>query len=219
MILAAGRGKRMGSVSNTNPKPLTKINKFTLIELNILKIKKSGIKKIIINVSWLGKLIKNHVGDGKRYGIKIVYSDEGNNILGTGGGINKALSKLGNKPFWLINADIFTTYKIKNNFYLPKNKLCHLVLVNNPPHNQNGDFDLDQGSIVYNSSRKKKYTFSGMSVISPKLFQGIRKKKFALEPLLRDAAKSKNASGEIFKGTWIDVGTKLRLNRVIKKLK
>ena len=77
----------MGSISKLIPKPLTKVNKSTLIELNILRLRKSGIKQVVINISWLGKMIKNHLGDGKKYGIKIKYSDEGNNILGTGGHI------------------------------------------------------------------------------------------------------------------------------------
>ena len=77
MILAAGKGTRMGSVSRLIPKPLTKLNKSTLIELNIMRLRKSGIKEVVINVSWLGKLIKSHLGDGEKYDVKITYSEEG----------------------------------------------------------------------------------------------------------------------------------------------
>ena len=167
----------MGSISKLIPKPLTKVNKSTLIELNILRLRKSGIKQVVINISWLGKMIKNHLGDGKKYGIKIKYSDEGNNILGTGGGIYNALKFLGNEPFWLINADLFTNYKININKKLLDNTYCHLILVKNPNHNKSGDFDLQKGKVIFNKSRNKKYTFSGISIISPKLFNKIKIKK------------------------------------------
>ena len=69
MILAAGRGTRMGKDSLSVPKPLTKVNKKTLIEINIKKIKDAGIKDIIINVSWLGDQIIEYLGDGKKFGV------------------------------------------------------------------------------------------------------------------------------------------------------
>ena len=216
MILAAGKGTRMGSVSRLIPKPLTKLNKSTLIELNIMRLRKSGIKEVVINVSWLGKLIKSHLGDGEKYDVKITYSEEGSNILGTGGGIYNALKFLGNKPFWLINADLFTNYKIDAKKKIRDNALCHLILVENPNHNKLGDFDLDKGNVIFN--KFKKYTFSGISIISPKLFDNMKnKKKFALEPLLRNAAKSGKVTGEVYRGKWIDVGTRFRLRKAIKK--
>ena len=218
MILAAGKGTRMGSVSRLIPKPLTKLNKNTLIEMNIMKLRKSGIKEVIINISWLGKLIKNHLGDGRKYDIKIIYSEEGNNILGTGGGIYNALKFIGKRPFWLINADVFTNYKINTKKKLRDNAICHLILVQNPNHNKFGDFDLEKGNVIFNKNKNKEYTFSGISIISPKLFDNIKnKKKFALEPLLRNAAKSGKVTGEVYRGKWIDVGTRFRLRKAIEK--
>ena len=120
MILAAGKGTRMGKVSNVFPKPLTKLKRYTLIEHNLFNIKKSGINEVVINISWLGNMIREYLGDGSKYNLKIKYSDEVNKLLGTGGGINNALPLLGRNPFWVINADLYTDFKINQNFKLKK---------------------------------------------------------------------------------------------------
>ena len=216
MILAAGKGTRMGDISNIIPKPLTRVNEFTLIELNILRIKKSGIKDLVINVSWLGNKIIDHLGSGEKYGVNIYYSDETNRLLGTGGGINNALQILGKRPFWLVNADLYTDYIINKNFKLKQNKLCHLILVENPKHNKDGDFDIIGNSVIYNPSTSRRYTYSGISLISPKLFDGRLNKKFSLEPLLRKAVKMGRVTGEVYDKKWIDIGTKKRLKEVMK---
>ena len=91
MILAAGKGTRMGKISNVFPKPLTKLKRYTLIEHNLFNIKKSGINEVVINISWLGNMIREYLGDGSKYNLKIKYSDEVNKLLGTGGGIKNAL--------------------------------------------------------------------------------------------------------------------------------
>ncbi len=218
MILSAGRGSRMGKVSLTKPKPLTMINGLTLIENNILRIKESGIYEIIINVSWLGHKIINFLGNGEKYNVKIYYSDEQDKLLGTGGGVYNALDLLGDDPFWLINSDIYTSYKIRIDKKIQKNKLCHLVLVPNPRHHLEGDFDLLNNSVIYNKKKVNNYTFSGISIISPKLFVKRKKSVFALEPILRQACKKNLASGEVYNGFWMDIGTQNRLNYLRKKL-
>ncbi len=217
MILAAGKGTRMGKVSNVFPKPLTKLKRYTLIEHNLFNIKKSGINEVVINISWLGNMIREYLGDGSKYNLKIKYSDEVNKLLGTGGGIKNALPLLGRNPFWVINADLYTDFKINQNFKLKKNKLCHLILVKNPNHNKNGDFSLRKDRVVSIKNEKKTLTFSGISVISPELFKGRVNRKFALEPLLRQAVRKNKVTGELYHGTWSDVGTRLRLSKILKK--
>lgn len=210
MILAAGRGSRMGDLTNVTPKPLTRISNTTLIEKNIKNIRKSGIKEIIINVSWLGDKIINHLGDGNKYDVNIYFSDEGKDMLGTGGGILNALDLLDKDPFWLVNADLFCDFSIDIKKTLINDDLAHLVLVDNPEHHPDGDFLLKNGRVsVCNKSMP--LTFSGISLISPKIFKNINKKVFPLEPILKKYASQNKISGEHFKGTWIDVGTKKRL--------
>ena len=213
MILAAGRGQRMGELTNVTPKPLTKISDITLIEHNILRIKNSGIKEIVINVSWLGQQIIDYLGDGKSYGVDLIFSNEEENMLGTGGGILNAIELLGNNPFWLVNADLYSDYSINLNKKLENNDLAHLILVDNPKHHKAGDYFLKNNRVIYGKGIKP-FTYTGMSLISPKLFENCKEKIFPLEPLLNEYASLNKISGEYFHGGWTDVGTKERLESI-----
>lgn len=213
MILAAGRGSRMGAVSNILPKPLTLVQGKPIIERNIELLKSCGINEIVINVSWLGEKIMQHLGTGSAFDVSIKYSNEKGNMMGTGGGVMKALEYLGHNDFWLINSDIVTDFRIDVSKELSKNDLCHLILVENPIFHKGGDFNIFADRVKYRNGRiNYKYTFSGISLISHRLFEGRVKKKFALEPVLRVAAKEGKVSGEIFRGLWHDIGTPDRLN-------
>jgi MurNAc alpha-1-phosphate uridylyltransferase len=136
MILAAGYGKRMLPLTKTIPKPLLEVAGKTLIQRNIEALLNEGFEDFIINTSYLGSMIKNHVNQ-KFPSTKINFSEE-DQPLGTGGGIVKALSLIGEDPFILINADISHDISIKP---LNKNIIsAHIIGVENPDHNINGDF-------------------------------------------------------------------------------
>ena len=210
MILAAGRGSRMGSLTEEIPKPLTKIGNLTLIEHNIFRLKKSGITNICINVSYLGNQIRDYLKTGKDLGVDITYMDEEDNMLGTGGGILNAIPFLGDKPFWLVNADLYSDFQIPRNFNLKPSFLAHLILVPNPEHNREGDFYLKKNKVSI-GPKNRPYTYSGISFLSPELFKHQNKKIFPLEPILEENAKAGNISGEFYDGLWSDIGTKERL--------
>ena len=110
MILAAGRGKRMMPLTKDMPKSMLKIGNMTLIEDKIVRLTEAGVERIIINTGYLGEYIRDHVGDGSKYGINIVISDEGLMPIGTANGIRIMLEKFNNEPFILVNADIWTNY-------------------------------------------------------------------------------------------------------------
>ena len=145
MILAAGRGKRMGALTQHTPKPLLKMGDNYLIEYSIANLVRAGIKNIVINISYQGEQIKTALGDGKRYGAAISYSEEAER-LETGGGIFNALPLLGNEPFLVVSSDIITDYALTT---LPKQPdgLAHLVLVSNPVYHPDGDFGLANGRV------------------------------------------------------------------------
>ncbi len=215
MILAAGRGSRMGSLTENIPKPLTRVGEITLIEHNIMRLKNSGILEICINISYLGNKILEHLDNGNHLGVNITYFEESKEMLGTGGGILNALNFLGEDPFWLVNADLYSDFKIPINKKLKHGTQGHLILVENPPHNSDGDFALKENTLTFYFG-KKPYTYSGISLLSPEIFTDINKKIFPLEPLLELKAKNSNLSGEIFNGIWCDVGTKDRLEAIRK---
>lgn len=217
MILAAGRGERMGSLTIETPKPLIKVGGKCLIDYNIHRLIAAGINEIIINVCWLGDKIKAHLDNGDRFGVKITYLDEKNQMLGTGGGIANALDFFDEEPFWLVNADIYSNYQIPKNKYLEPNLFGHLVLVPNPKHNFSGDFFLEDGILSLKSGNRP-FTYSGISLLSPRLFDNISEAVFPLEPLLEHAAQNGFLSAEFFDGFWTDVGSQERLNELKKMI-
>lgn len=217
MILAAGRGERMRPLTDTVPKPLLEVGGKPLIVWHVEKLAACGFKEIIINVAHLGYKIIEVLGDGSKWEVNISYSDEQNEgALESAGGILKALPLLGDKPFLVVNADIWCDYEFNPAFDL-KDKLAHLILVQNPEHNPNGDFGLD-GSLVLNEADIK-YTFSGIGYYSPKLFEGLAYTKSALAPLLRKAIEKEQVSGSLYDGKWYDIGTPQRLKMINEELK
>lgn len=214
MILAAGRGERMRPLTDHIPKPLLEIANQPLISYPLLALKKIGINEVVINVSYRAEQIQQELGDGSRYGIKIIYSVEPT-VLETGGGIYQALPLLGNEPFIVISADVFTDYPLEK---LPKklNGLAHLVLVNNPEYHAKGDFGLDKNQITLDS--EKKFTYASFGVLHPNLFASSQPGVFCLIEVLIPAINANQVTGEIYHGEWNNLGTPDDLQNLNKKI-
>jgi len=212
MILAAGRGERMRPLTDSLPKPLLEVRGKPLIFWHIETLAKNGFEKIVINIAYLGEKIVEVVGDGSRWGVEILYSDERDSgALESAGGIKKALSLLGDAPFLVVNGDIFCEYEFDASLEL-QGRLAHLILVPNPEHNEEGDFGLE-GDVVLNSA-KEMYTFSGIGYYNPALFEEVKLQKSPLAPLLREAIAKESISGEVFRKMWHDIGTPQRLKEI-----
>ena len=218
MILAAGRGERMRPLTDKLPKPLLEVDGKPLIVYHIEKLASAGFEEIIINIAHLGYKIPEFLGDGSAWGIKIIYSDEQDSgALESAGGIIKALPLLGNETFLVVNGDVFCDYNFNPDFNLG-DSLAHLILVENPSHNTNGDFGLDNAYVL--NEAKVTYTFSGIGYYNPKMFQNLECDKLALAPILREYITKQKVSGELFLGLWHDIGTPQRLkdiNRILLK--
>jgi len=214
MILAAGRGERMRPLTDTMPKPLLMAGNQRLIEYHLKNLAEAGFKDVVINVAWLGQQIIDTLGNGEKYNLNILYSNEENQALETGGGIYNALHLLGNEPFLVINGDIWTDFPFKQfqNFTL-KDK-AHLVLVNNPVHNTQGDFSISNNRLT--ETGDKKFTFSGIGVYSADFFESSEDGKYPLAPMIRQYISEDKISGQIYSGKWMDIGTQQRLEDLIK---
>ncbi|MGE4405419.1 N-acetylmuramate alpha-1-phosphate uridylyltransferase MurU [Pseudomonas sp.] len=212
MILAAGRGERLRPLTLHTPKPLVRAGGVPLIEYHVRALAAAGFEELVINHAWLGQQIEDYLGDGGRFGVHIRYSAEGE-PLETGGGIQQALGLLGGAPFLVVNGDIWTDYDFAQ-LRRPLAGLAHLVLVDNPPHNPEGDFQLVGGAVTQIDGAGGGLTYSGMAVLHPELFLGCRAGAFKLAPLLRSAMVAGRVSGEHYAGTWVDVGTHARLAEV-----
>ena len=206
MILAAGRGERMGPLTAVQPKPLLAIGGVALIEHHIARLKACGIDEIVINLSYRGAQIRDHVGDGRRFGVSIAYSEEGEPPLETAGGIVHALPLLGTAPFLLVNSDVFTDFDYRT---LAAKQSPTIVLVQNPEHNARGDFGLDAAGRV--RAEPRSYTYAGIAVLAPTLFAAFEPGRRPLKPVLDAAIARGELRGVRFEGLWIDVGTSERL--------
>ncbi len=213
MILAAGRGERMRPLTDTLPKPLLKVDGKALIEYHIEALKDAGITDILINTSWLGDIIPEYLGDGGYWKVNLTFSHE-DTALETAGGIRKALDFFGDEPFVVVNGDVWTDfdYALLNK---PKAK-AHLILVPNPAQHPNGDFGLDNGSVL--ASSETQYTFSGIGVYHPEIFKHLTENEAApLAPILRNLMENEEVTGQLFQGEWRDIGTPERLEALNKE--
>lgn len=217
MILAAGRGERMRPLTDHTPKPLLQAGGKPLIVWHIERLAQAGFRELVINHAHLGRQIESALGDGSRFGVSIAYSDE-SEALETAGGIAKALSLLGEKPFLVVNGDVYTDYDFGRLTAQPMGGVvAHLVLVDNPPQHAQGDFYLEDGRLVERGASR--LTFSGIGVYRPELFASvIPGSKAKLAPLLHAAIEQQQATAEHYRGDWVDVGTPERLQALDRKL-
>ncbi len=208
MILAAGRGERLRPVTDSVPKSLVEVNGQALLERHLQSLARGGVETVVINLGWLGEQITERIGSGGNFGLNVVYSQEGDNILETGGGIHRALPVLGTDPFLVINADIYTDMPVPV-VQLGDNDLAHLVCVPVPEDKSGGDFAIADGRI--RNEGDPMFTFSGVSIYRPEFFVGCTSGRFSVVPMLRSAADADRISGSVYPGLWRDVGTPARL--------
>jgi len=216
MILAAGRGERMRPLSDTLPKPLLHVKDKPLIQWHIEKLANAGFKEIVINIAHLGYKIPETLGDGSKWGVRLIYSDEQEEgALESAGGIIKALPLLGDDTFLVLNGDVWCDYEFDPDFRLGED-WAHLILVPNPQHNPKGDFALHHERLFNDGDIT--FTFSGIGYYSAKLFETQSYGKAALAPLLRKAISNDHIRGSLYSGRWYDIGTPQRLDAVNKEL-
>lgn len=208
MILAAGKGERLKPLTEKLPKAMCIVNNRPLIEHHVENLAKANFTKIIINHAHLGGQIRRYLGNGKKWAIEIVYTPEPPGGLETGGGIFNALPCLGDEPFITVNADVFTDFNF-NTLKLTNGEMTKLILVDNPQYKKQGDFDLAQNNLLSNIT--KRYTFAGIACYHPKAFKNYRIGRYSVVNLLHQLITANQATGELYKGLWMDIGTVERL--------
>lgn len=209
MILAAGRGERMRPLTDGTPKPLLPVAGKPLIVWQLEKLAAAGFRRVVINQGWLGEQLPAALGDGSRWGLELLYSDETHIVgaLETLGGIVNALPLLSpnGEDFAVVNGDVWSDFDYR---HLTVAKQASLVLVNNPPHHPNGDFDLLGESL----------TFSGIAAYRAEFFAGLTAERAALGPLLREKIAANVVTAVHHQGEWMDIGTVARLQQLAASL-
>jgi len=217
MILAAGRGERMRPLTDRTPKPLLEVAGEPLIVHAIRRLVAAGISELVINHAHLGEQIELRLGTGEEFGAHITYSPE-SEALETAGGIIRALPLLGAEPFIVVNADVWTDYDFLPlaNRHLAPSLSGHLLMVTNPAHHPEGDFHFLDGMLI--DSVGERLTYSGIALLRPEFFAGLRPGKQPLAPLLRQQILENRLSAEVYRGRWFDIGTPERLRQLQQSL-
>jgi MurNAc alpha-1-phosphate uridylyltransferase len=223
MILAAGRGQRMRPLTDRTPKPLLCVGGKPLIVWHLELIKACGWPQVVINHAHLGQQIEQALGDGRRFGLKIIYSAE-SELLDTAGGIAQALPSLtgeGQHCVFVINGDVFCRLQIADvhnaiQTFIQGTDLAHLWWVDNPSHNTQGDFAYINGRLKSQICvGDQAVTFAGLGLYRPSLFANLpRGQPMPLGPVLRQAMQVDKVSAQPLLGQWVDVGTPERLQQL-----
>ncbi|GLS25619.1 nucleotidyltransferase family protein [Marinibactrum halimedae] len=243
MLLAAGEGRRMRPLTENTPKPLLKVGEYSLIEHQLFRLKQAGIESVVVNIAYLGDQIKSSLGDGRQYGLSIMFSEE-NEPLETGGGISKALPLLekfsSDGRFVLVNADIWSDYPLQllTQRELPEEVCGHLIMVPNPEHNQTGDFYVNSEGYLTCLNHKLQNnrtapntgaplstpdlgtynsgTYSGLALLRTRLISEYpeRRAYFGLREVFDYFLGRKQLTAEMHTGDWRDIGTPERLDQL-----
>lgn len=214
MILAAGRGERLRPLTDNLAKSLVIVQGKSLIAHHLLALAALGVKDIVINVCYRSEQVMHTLGDGSAFGVNIHYSLE-ETMLGVGGGVVNAKSMLGDEPFILISADIFTDFPLRK-LKLSQPFLGHIVVVDNPPHHPDGDFSLNHGIISITGSPK--WNYAGIALLHPQLLRGLLPTPQGFMSLIESALAKQLISGEHYQGVWHNIGSVVELeaaNQVI----
>ena len=216
MILAAGLGTRMRPLTNDTPKPLVKVAGRTLIDHAIDRLIEAGVKMIVINVHYFADQMCSHVA--KRDDVEIRISDETDAILGTGGGIVRALPHFEGEPFFLHNSDsiwvegygrALDRLKARWNPEGMDSLLLMASLVSSMGYEGRGDFlmDADGRLISVPEGRLSPFVYPGASIIHPNLFEDAPRGVFPLLQLWEGSIERGRLFGVRLDGVWMHVGT------------
>jgi MurNAc alpha-1-phosphate uridylyltransferase len=216
IVLAAGLGTRMRPYNGHIPKPLVAVGGKSLIDYGLDRLADCGVERAVVNVHYLADAVERHLAS--RQHPQIVISDERSELLGTGGGIAKALSQLGDAPFFLINSDTLWLDGVKPNLgrladaFDPATMDALLLLAptaGSLGYSGRGDYTmLADGRLRRRGETEvAPFIYAGTSILSPALFADAPSGAFALTRLFDRAGAAGRLFGLRLEGVWMHVGT------------
>ena len=204
MILAAGIGSRLKPLTENTPKPMLPVAGEPLIGHQLHALARAGVTDVVINLHHLKEQITDYVGTGQSFGVSIHYSHEPQ-LLETGGAIRQALPLFEERPFWLLNGDIWTDFDFATlPLEIPHNS-AHLVLTPTPAHRDAGDFEWAEGLIT---SRGNTYVYCGIACLQPTIVSHVSAgTHFSLRDTFFRLIAEKRLYGQVHQGAWHDIGS------------
>lgn len=218
LLLAAGLGLRLRPLTLVTPKPLLRVGGATLLERHLARLAAFGVRDLVINVHHLREQILHFVGRGEAWGLRVAFSEEPL-LLNTGGGLAQALPLLGEQPFIVVSSDVWTDFDLAE---LPKTlpDACgHLVMVDNPVHNPDGDYCLAGDRLLPLGAGPPALTYSGIALLHPRFLDGRDwPRQFPLRDAFSAALREERLFGRKTAAAWTDVGTPERLAELQRQL-
>jgi N-acetyl-alpha-D-muramate 1-phosphate uridylyltransferase len=216
MILAAGLGTRMRPLTDSMPKPLVKISGKPLIDHVLDRLDEAGVQRVLVNVHHLAEQMQEHLAHRKRP--QIVISDERGLLLGTGGGVKKALPELGDAPFFHVNSDTIWIDGVKPNLarladaFDPATMDALLLLApvaGSVGYSGRGDFTMAPDGTLRKRAEQEvaPFVYAGAAILAPALFTGAPDGSLSLTALFDRAAQAHRLYGLRLEGLWMHVGT------------
>jgi MurNAc alpha-1-phosphate uridylyltransferase len=216
MIMAAGLGTRMRPLTDDRPKPLVMVAGKTLIDHALDRLVAAGVKLAVVNVHYMADQVKAHLA--KRKDIEIRYSEEADALLGTGGGVVKAMPHFGGEPFFIINSDTIWVegfgqalerMKARWNGESMDGLLLMAAMVSAIGFEGSGDFNMDPDGHLTRVAelRLSPYAFPGVQIVHPRLFAKAPAGAFSTNLVWDIAIAARRLYGIRLDGVWIHVGT------------
>ncbi len=216
MIMAAGLGTRMRPLTTNLPKPLVEVRGKPLIDHAVDRLVQAGVKLIVVNVHYRADLLKAHLA--KRRDVEIKISDETDVLLGTGGGIVKALPYFEGHPFFVHNSDsiwvegIGRALQRMQALWNPDDMDALLLLasmVTALGFEGLGDFYLDpEGRVArVGELQSSPFAYPGVQIVHPRIFENAPQGEFSMNRLWDRSIEAGRLFGVRLDGVWMHVGT------------
>lgn len=218
MIMAAGLGTRMRPLTNDRPKPLVPVAGKALIDHDLDRLVAAGVTTAVVNLHYKAEMLRAHLS--RRTDIEIIFSDETGELLGTGGGIIKALPLLGDEAFFVLNSDSIWVEGIAPpalsrmiELWNPEamdGLLLLASMVTAMGYEGRGDFVMDAAGHIDRppgEHASTPFAYPGVQIVHPRLFAGAPSGEFSTNLLWNRAIAARRLYGTRLDGVWIHVGT------------
>jgi MurNAc alpha-1-phosphate uridylyltransferase len=215
MVLAAGLGLRMRPLTQTRPKPLIEVAGRSMLDRALDRLVEVGVTDAVVNAHYLGAMLHEHLAG--RTVPRISFSDE-DALLDTGGGVARALPRLGTDPFYVVNADVVwldgrrhALARLAEAWDDGRMDACLMVhsTVRTIGYDGRGDFMVDPVGRVTRrpEGHVAPFVFTGVQILHPRLFAGAPSGAFSLNRLYDKAAEVERLYAMVNDGEFFHIGT------------
>lgn len=225
LILAGGKGLKMRPFTYEMPKALIPLNGRPVLEHIIESLRRYDIRELVISIGYQGQKIKQHFGDGSKYGVRITYLDQGRSETGTAQPVLQAKKFFNNQPFVVYYGDVLANIDLADmiDYHLSTNALVTMALTS---VNRSSDWGVVrvQGSKVYSLLEKPDHRKNlshlinaGIYIFEPKVFEYLVSAKRLESEVFTKLVERGKLAGYLFAGQWFDVGNPASYEQAVKE--